>query len=167
MNINKTKRVFIIAGEPSGDQHASRLIRQYIEKNKDVIVDAFGQNELEKTGANMIYNTEKISVVGVIEVLSKINKISDALKIAKNHIKSTKPNLIILVDYVEFNLKIAKYAKSLNIPVLFYIAPQLWAWREKRAQSLIENISYLAVIFPFEELFFKKYTKRHIFCAVC
>ena len=159
MSISKTKRIFIIAGEPSGDQHASRLIRQYTEKNKDVIVDAFGQNELKKTGANIIYDTEKISVVGVIEVLSKINKISNALKIAKNHIKNTKPNLIILVDYVEFNLKIARYAKDLNIPVLFYIAPQLWAWREKRAQSLIENINYLAVIFPFEESFFKKYTK--------
>lgn len=159
MNINKTKRIFIIAGEPSGDQHASRLIRHYTKQNKNVIVDAYGQNELKKTGANMIYDTEKISVVGVIEVLSKINKILDALKIAKNHIKDTKPNLIILVDYVEFNLKIAKYARSLNIPVLFYIAPQLWAWREKRARSLIENINYLAVIFPFEELFFKKYTK--------
>ena len=117
MSINKTKRIFIIAGEPSGDQHASRLIRQYTEKNKDVIVDAFGQNELKKTGANMIYNTEKISVVGVIEVLSRINKISDALKIAKNHINNTKPNLIILVDYVEFNLKIARYARNFNIPV--------------------------------------------------
>ena len=159
MNINKTKRIFIIAGEPSGDQHASRLIRHYTEQNKNIIVDAYGQNELKKTGANMIYDTEKISVVGVIEVLSKINTILDALKIAKNHIKDTKPNLIILVDYVEFNLKIAKYARSLNIPVLFYIAPQLWAWREKRARSLIENINYLAVIFPFEELFFKKYTK--------
>lgn len=159
MNINKTKRIFIIAGEPSGDQHASRLIRHYTKQNKNVIVDAYGQNELKKTGANMIYDTEKISVVGVIEVLSKINKILDALKIAKNHIKDAKPNLIILVDYVEFNLKIAKYARSLNIPVLFYIAPQLWAWREKRARSLIENINYLAVIFPFEELFFKKYTK--------
>ena len=159
MNTNKTKRIFIIAGEPSGDQHASRLIRHYIEQNKNVIVDAYGQNELKKTGANMIYDTEKISVVGVIEVLSKVNKILDALKIAKNHIKYTKPNLIILVDYVEFNLKIARYARSLNIPVLFYIAPQLWAWREKRARSLIENINYLAVIFPFEELFFKKYTK--------
>ena len=159
MNINKTKRVFIIAGEPSGDQHASRLVREYKEKNKSVIVDAFGQSELKKTGANLIYDTEKISVVGVIEVLSKINKISHALKIAKNHIKDTRPNLVILVDYVEFNLKIARYARSLNIPVLFYIAPQLWAWREKRAQSLIENINYLAVIFPFEEFFFKKYTK--------
>jgi len=159
MNINNTKRIFILAGEPSGDQHASRLIRQYTEKNKDIIVDAFGQNELKKTGANIVYNTEQISVVGVIEVLSKINEISSALRIARRHIKDTKPSLIILVDYVEFNLKIARYARSLNIPVLFYIAPQLWAWREKRAKSLIENINYLAVIFPFEESFFKKYTK--------
>ena len=136
MNINKTKRIFIIAGEPSGDQHASRLIRQYTEKNKNVIVDAFGQNELKKTGANMIYDTEKISVVGVIEVLSKINKISDALKIAKNHIKDTKPNLIILVDYVEFNLKIAKYARKLKYSCfILYCSTTLGLERKKSAIS--------------------------------
>ena len=88
----------------------------------------------------------------------KYKEIADALKMAKSHIEKTKPDLIILVDYVEFNLKIAKFAKSLGIRVIFYIAPQLWAWRERRAHNLVKNIDHLAVIFPFEEIFFQRYT---------
>ena len=158
MTINKQKRIFIIAGEPSGDQHAASYVREHERNNANIIFDAFGQKELRSTSANLIYDTEKIAVVGIIEILSKYKEITYALKLAKKHIDKTKPDLIILVDYVEFNLKIAKYAKSQGIRVVFYIAPQLWAWRERRAQDLIKNTDHLAVIFPFEEIFFKKYT---------
>ena len=158
--MNKEKEILIITGEPSGDQHAARYIKEHLRINSNLIFNSFGQKELKEISTNLIYNTEKISVVGIVEVISKYREIVKALKVAKNHIKTNKPNLIILVDYVEFNLKIAKYAKSLDIPVIFYIAPQLWAWREKRAKALIENIDYLAVIFPFEEIFFKKYTNN-------
>ena len=158
MTINKQKRIFIIAGEPSGDQHAASYVREHERNNTNIIFDAFGQKELRSTSANLIYDTEKIAVVGIIEILSKYKEITYALKLAKKHIDKTKPDLIILVDYVEFNLKIAKYAKSQGIRVVFYIAPQLWAWRERRAWDLIKNIDHLAVIFPFEEIFFKKYT---------
>ena len=156
--MNNQKRIFIIAGESSGDYHAAEYIKEHSKINSNIHFDAFGQNEIEKTNAKIIYNTEKISVIGIIEVISKYREILRALKIAKDHIKKNKPNLIILVDYIEFNLKIAKFAKSLGIPVLFYIAPQVWAWRESRAKSFIESIDYLAVIFPFEEIYFKKYT---------
>ena len=158
--MNNQKRIFIIAGESSGDYHAAEYIKEHSKINSNIHFDAFGQNEIEKTNAKIIYNTEKISVIGIIEVISKYREILRALKIAKDHIKKNKPNLIILVDYIEFNLKIAKFAKSLGIPVLFYIAPQVWAWREKRAKSFIKSIDYLAVIFPFEEVFFKKYTNN-------
>ena len=97
-------------------------------------------------------------MIGIIEVITKYREILRALKIAKDYIKKNKPDLIILVDYIEFNLKIAKFAKCLGIPVLFYIAPQVWAWRERRAESFIKSIDYLAVIFPFEEVYFKRYT---------
>ena len=157
MTINKQKRIFIIAGEPSGDQHAASYVSEHERNNTNIIFDAFGQKELRSTSANLIYDTEKIAVVGIIEILSKYKEINYALKLAKKHIDKTEPDLIILVDYVEFNLKIAKYAKSQGIRVVFYIAPQLWAWRERRAQDLIKNIDHLAVIFPFEEIFFKKY----------
>ena len=151
--MNERKRIFIIAGESSGDQHAARYVKEHEKMNPDIIFDAFGQKELKSTATNFIYDTEKISVVGIMEVISKYKEITDALKLAKSHIDKTKPDLIILVDYVEFNLKIAKFAKSLGIRVIFYIAPQLWAWRERRAHNLVKNIDHLAVIFPFEEIF--------------
>ena len=146
------KKVFIIAGEPSGDQHAAAYIKEHLKINKDISFIAFGQSEIKKTNANVIYDTEKISVVGIIEVLSKYNEIMKALKSAKKYIYDNRPNLIVLVDYVEFNLKVARYAKKLGIPVLFYVAPQVWAWREKRSKKFIEAIDHLAVIFPFEEI---------------
>ena len=158
MTMNKQKRILIIAGESSGDQHAACYVREHEKINPDIIFDAFGQKELKNTSANLIYNTEKIAVVGIIEVISKYKEITNALKLAKSHINKTRPDLIILGDYVEFNLKIAKFAKSLDIRVIFYIAPQLWAWREQRAHDLVKNIDHLAVIFPFEEIFFQRYT---------
>ena len=156
--MNKQKRIFIIAGESSGDQHAAHYVREHEKMNPDIIFDAFGQRELKNTSANLIYDTEKIAVVGIMEVISKYREISNALKLAKSHINETRPDLIILVDYVEFNLKIARFAKRLGIRVIFYIAPQLWAWRERRAHDLVKNIDHLAVIFPFEEIFFQRYT---------
>ena len=156
--MNNQKRIFIIAGEPSGDHHAADYIKEHSNVNPDILFDAFGQNEMKKTNAKIIYDTEKIAVIGIIEVVTRYKEILNALKIAKDYIKKNKPNLIILVDYIEFNLKIAKFAKSLGIPVLFYIAPQVWAWRERRAKAFIESIDYLAVIFPFEEVYFKRYT---------
>ena len=158
--MNNQKRIFIIAGEPSGDHHAAEYIKEHTNINPNIIFDAFGQNEIEKTNTRIIYDTEKISVIGIIEVITKYKEILYALKIAKDYIKKNKPNLIILVDYIEFNLKIAKFAKSLGIPVLFYIAPQVWAWRERRAKNFIKSIDHLGVIFPFEEVYFKKYTNN-------
>ena len=158
--MNNHKRIFIIAGESSGDYHAADYIKEHSNMNPNIHFDAFGQNEIKKTKAKIIYDTEKISVIGIIEVLTKYKEILYALKIAKDYIKKNKPDLIVLVDYIEFNLKIARFAKSLGIPVLFYIAPQVWAWRERRAKSFIKTVDYLAVIFPFEEVYFKKYTNN-------
>ena len=122
MSMNKQKRIMIIAGESSGDQHAARYVREQEKLTRDIIFDAFGQKELKNTTANFIYDTEKIAVVGIMEVISKYKEITDALKLAKSHINKTKPDLIILVDYVEFNLKIAKFAKGLGILSLIHIS---------------------------------------------
>ena len=154
------KRIFVVAGESSGDQHAADYIKKHTNLNRNIIFDAFGQNEIKKTNANIIYDTEKISVIGIIEVILRYREILKALNIAKEYIIDKKPNLIVLVDYIEFNLKIAKFARNLGIPVLFYIAPQVWAWREKRAQNFVDATNHIAVIFPFEEEYFKKYTNN-------
>tara|TARA_B100000686_G_scaffold90406_2_gene97040 strand:+ start:13046 stop:14140 length:1095 start_codon:yes stop_codon:yes gene_type:complete len=151
------KHIFVIAGESSGDQHAANYIKEHKKLNPNHQFSAIGQQELAKVGVDLIFNSESISVVGIMEVISKYGKIRKALNIAYNHIVEKKPDLIVLVDYVEFNLKIAKFAKSKNIPVLFYIAPQVWAWREKRIKKIIGLVNHLAVVFPFEEKLFKKY----------
>ena len=153
------KRIFIIAGESSGDQHAANYVREHKKINPNIKFSAIGQDELKKEGVDIIYDSELISVVGIIEVIAKYKKIKNALNIAYKHIVDDQPNLVVLVDYVEFNLKIAKFAKNKNIPVLFYVAPQVWAWREKRIQKIINIVDHLAVVFPFEEHLFKKYTK--------
>ena len=155
----KNKRIFIIAGESSGDQHATNYVREHKKINPNIKFSAIGQDELKKEGVDIIYNSELISVVGIIEVIAKYKKIRNALNIAYKHIVDNKPDLVVLVDYVEFNLKIAKFAKNKNIPVLFYVAPQVWAWRETRIQQIINIVDHLAVVFPFEEHLFKKYTK--------
>jgi lipid-A-disaccharide synthase len=161
--MNEKKRIFVIAGEPSGDQHAAEYIKKHTDINPNIIFDAFGQNDIKKTNANLIYDTEKISVIGIIEVVLRYRQIYQALNIAKEYIKNKKPDLIVLVDYIEFNLKIAKFARNLGIPVLFYIAPQVWAWREKRAKKFVDATNHIAVIFPFEEDYFKKYTNNVTF----
>ena len=152
--------IFVVAGESSGDQHAAKYVEEHKKINSETVFTAIGQRELKKSGADMIFNSEEISVIGIIEVISKYSKIKKALNIAYNHIAKNKPDLVVLVDYVEFNLKIAKFAKKNNIPVLFYVAPQVWAWREKRIKKIIEVVDELAVIFPFEERLFKKYTQN-------
>ncbi len=154
-----SKKIFIIAGEASGDQHAASYVKQHVKINPDVNFTAIGQQELKKSGAKIIFDSEKISVVGIIEVLAKYKIIKNALNIAYKHIEENKPDLIVLVDYVEFNMKIAKFARGMGIPILFYIAPQVWAWREKRIKNIINYVDHIAVVFPFEETLFKKYTK--------
>ena len=158
--MKKTRHIFIIAGESSGDQHAANYVKEHKRVNPEAVFTAIGQQELNNSGANIIFNSEEISVIGIIEVISKYSKIRKALNIAYNHIINSKPDLIVLVDYVEFNLKIARFAKKYNIPVLFYVAPQVWAWREKRIKKIVEVVDQLAVIFPFEERIFKKYTQN-------
>mgnify|MGYP001295262686 FL=1 len=154
------KHIFIIAGESSGDQHAANYVKEHKKLNPNIYFSAIGQQELKNEGIKIIYDSELISVVGIIEVISKYRKIREALNTTYNHIINNKPDLIILVDYVEFNLKVAKFAKNRNIPVLFYVAPQVWAWREKRIKTIINAVDHLAVVFPFEENLFKKYTNE-------
>ena len=117
--MNKVKNIFIIAGEPSGDQHAANYVKEHKKMNSNIRFTAIGQQELKKTDTKIIFNSEEISVIGLIEVIAKYSKIRKALNIAYDHITRNKPDLIVLVDYVEFNLKIAKFAKKIKYRFYF------------------------------------------------
>lgn len=151
------KSVMICAGEASGDLHAANLIRALRKQQPDISVRAMGSTQLQTAGADILVDCRDIAVVGIVEVIKHWGDIQAALQILKDSLKDNPPDLLILVDYVEFNLKLAKYAKSLGIKVLFYVSPQVWAWRSGRVPKIGKVIDMMAVLFPFETEIYEKY----------
>lgn len=153
----KPKHVMIIAGEASGDLHGSKLVRTICNKKKGIYFCGIGGQALKKAGVEILVDASELSVVGITEVFSKIPNLFRAIATVKRHLKSIKPDLVILIDFPDFNLKIAAAAKKLDIPVLYYISPQVWAWRPGRVKIIRKLVNHVAVILPFEEDFYRKH----------
>ena len=119
-------------------------------------LQGMGGKNMREAGVNVLFDASKLAVVGIVEVLFKYRMIKGVLNQIQEHIKQSPPDLLILVDYQEFNQKLAAYAKSLGIKVLFYIGPQVWAWRPKRVYKMARIVDQMAVIFPFEVELYKK-----------
>ncbi|MBC2695626.1 MAG: lipid-A-disaccharide synthase [Desulfobacteraceae bacterium] len=153
----KPKHIMIIAGEASGDLHGSKLVRSICNKNNKIHFSGIGGQSLRDAGVEILVDASELSVVGITEVFSKIPNLFKAITIVKKHLKSFKPDLVILIDFPDFNLKIAAVAKKLGIPVLYYICPQVWAWRQGRIKIIRKFVNHVAVILPFEEDFYRKH----------
>ena len=151
---NKPLKIFIVAGEPSGDIHSAILIRKLKELNPNIEFFGIGGKMMRAEGFNSIVPLEKIAIIGFVEVFKKIFFFLNLKKECEKIITSQKIDCFIPVDYPGFNLKLAKFATSKNIPVFYYIAPQLWAWGKNRWKKLKNITSKLLVVFPFEETFF-------------
>lgn len=158
MNSIKQKNcIMIIAGEASGDTHGSKLVKAMLGKNKNLFFCGIGGAAMKKEGVRILFDAEKLSVVGLTEVFPKAFSILKGLSVAKRLLRSLRPDLVILIDFPDFNLHIAATARKLNIPVLYYISPQIWAWRTGRVKKIKKRVNHVAVILPFEAKFFKKY----------
>jgi lipid-A-disaccharide synthase len=149
------KCVMIIAGEASGDLHGANLVKALQARDPDIFFCGIGGSALEEAGVRIIVDASSLSVVGIIEVVSKGFSIWKGLSLAKQLLKSMKPDLLILIDFPDFNLYIAAKAKKLDVPVLYYISPQLWAWRAGRVKKIKKLVDHMAVILPFEADFYK------------
>jgi len=149
------KKIFISVGDPSGDIHASRLMSEILKIAPDTQFIGIGGNEMEKLNFKSIIPMEEISVVGFWEVAKRYNFFKKLLQKSKDIIKNEKVDLFLPVDYPGFNLRLASFAKSINVPVIYYIAPQLWAWGRSRTEKVKSNVDKLLVCFPFEQDFFK------------
>jgi lipid-A-disaccharide synthase len=142
--------VVVVAGEASGDQHAADMVQALRRLVPNAEVSGMGGQAMRQAGVRLIVDSTDLAVVGVVEVLARYGQIRRALNQLKHHLEKTKPQLIVLVDYVEFNLRLAKAAKAMGIKVLFYVSPQVWAWRPHRIQKIGAVIDAMAVLFPFE-----------------
>ena len=151
-------KLFLIAGEASGDLHGSNLVKALKQKNPDIELAFWGGDLMEKvSNIKPLKHYKELAFMGFIEVIKNLGKIFENFKICKQHISEFKPDAIVLIDYPGFNLRIAKWAKSQNIKVYYYISPKVWAWKENRVHKIIKYVDTLFTIFPFETEFFKKY----------
>ncbi len=150
-------KYYIIAGEASGDLHGSNLIKEL--KKLDTAADfrAWGGDKMEATGARLVKHYRDLAFMGFAEVVKNIFTILDNLKFCKKDISEYKPDVLILVDYPGFNLRIAKWAKEQGYKVVFYISPQVWAWKESRVKSIKKYVDTMIVILPFEKEFYEKW----------
>lgn len=152
---NHQKNVVIVAGEASGDAHAARLVKELRKLDETIVFRGMGGENLRRAGVNVFIDMTELAVVGIVEVLLKYNAIKAELNRLKQDITERPPDLLILVDYQEFNQRLAAYAKSIGIKVLFYIGPQVWAWRPKRVYKMGKIVDHMAVILPFEKALYE------------
>lgn len=151
-------KLFLIAGEASGDLHGSNLVKALKTKDSSIELAFWGGDLMEKEAQiKPLKHYKELAFMGFIEVIKNLGKIFENFKICKQHITDFKPDAIVLIDYPGFNLRIAKWAKSNGIKVYYYISPKVWAWKESRVHKIIKYVDTLFTIFPFETAFFKKY----------
>ena len=146
--------IFISAGEPSGDLHGAGVVRALRARYPDATIEALGGPQMHQAGAILRYRMEGLAAFGLVEIVTKIRAHYRLLKALQNDFKVGRYDLVILVDYPGFHVRVAEAAHATGTKVLYYIAPQLWAWRPGRARRLAAAVDRLAVVLPFEQMFF-------------
>ena len=150
-------KYYLIAGEASGDLHASRLMRSLKGIDKDADFRFFGGDLMTAEGGTRVRHYKELAYMGFVPVLLHLPTILGNMKMCKRDIMQWQPDCVILIDYPGFNLSIAKYVKSkTNIPVYYYISPKIWAWKEYRIKNIKRDVDELFSILPFEVDFFEK-----------
>ena len=148
--------IMIVAGEPSGDLHASRVATQLRSLYPDVELFGMGGDRMETAGVSLVYHIRDSAVMGVGEALSAIPAFLKKRSRLKRLIRKKRPDAVVLIDFAEFNMGLAKCAHRLQIPVVYYIPPKAWAWRGYRAKKVAAITSAVASIFAFEAEFYQK-----------
>lgn len=151
------KRIVIVAGEESGDSHAADLVQALLADNPTLSISGIGGRHMQKAGVDLISDLARFGVTGISEVIRHAVVIRKAFIAIKAHLSEVKPDLLILVDYPGFNLRLAKYAKlTLGLRIVYYISPQIWAWKANRIHVIKTCVDKMAVILPFEKAIYQK-----------
>ena len=149
------RRVMIVAGEASGDLHGGNLVRAMHRIDPDIRFTGVGGKQMQQAGVELLADAADMAVVGLTEVVFRLRMILGVLRRLKALLKKDPPDLVILIDYPDFNLPLARTAKKWGVKVLYYISPQVWAWRKGRVKTIRETVDRMVVILPFEEKFYR------------
>jgi lipid-A-disaccharide synthase len=150
-------KFYIISGEASGDLHGSNLIKALKKEDSSTEVRAWGGDLMEASGATLAKHYKDLAFMGIVEVIKHLPTILGNFKFCRQDILAFEPDVLILIDYSGFNLRIAKWAKAQGLKVFYYISPQIWATREKRVEKIKQYVDRMFVILPFEKAFYKKH----------
>ena len=147
----------LVVGEASGDAHGAQLVDALHRREPELNVYGVGGDQLQQTRFETLFSVAKLTGMGLVELAGNVKNLWRAYSILKKALRKRRPNLLVLIDFPEFNLRLARYAKTLRIPVLYYVSPQIWAWRRGRVRQIARWVDRMAVIFPFEESFYRSH----------
>ncbi len=150
-------KLFIISGEASGDLHGANLVKELVLQNSQLEIQGWGGELMENEGVKIKKHYKELAFMGFAEVIANIRTISKNFKLCKQQIKDFQPDAVIFIDYPGFNLRMAAFCKELNIPTLYYISPQIWAWKQNRIKKIRKFVDRMFVILPFEEKFYQQF----------
>jgi lipid-A-disaccharide synthase len=153
----QSKQVMVVVGEASGDVHGAQLVRALSDKDHTLRFFGVGGEQLQQTHFEALFNVSQLASMGLVELAGSARNIWKAYRILSQAMRERNPNLLVLIDFPEFNLRLAKLAKKLGIPVLYYISPQIWAWRRGRVRQIARWVDHMALVFPFEVQFYEKW----------
>jgi lipid-A-disaccharide synthase len=148
-------KYYIIAGEASGDLHGSNLMKALYKEDPQADIRFWGGDLMQKVGGTLVKHYRELAFMGFVEVVFNLKTILNNIKICKKDIQEFQPDVLIFIDYPGFNLRIAKWAKTLGYKTHFYISPQIWAWKENRIKDIKRDIDKMYVILPFEKNFYE------------
>ncbi|TVP85846.1 MAG: lipid-A-disaccharide synthase [Thioalkalivibrio sp.] len=149
--------VVVCAGESSGDNLAAGMMRSLSLRRPDLRFTGMGGERMRAAGAETLVDVSELAVMGLWEVITQYSRLRGLLHRMQRHLEEARPALLVLVDYVEFNLRLGAHARRLGIPVLFYVSPQIWAWRQKRIHRIKRSVDAMAVLFPFETRIYEEH----------
>lgn len=148
---DNNQKIFLCAGEASGDNLGAELAHDLLKRNPKLQLRGMGGDKMRAAGVDILFPYDEIAVIGLIEVFMQFRKIKQAYNIVKNELQQNKPDVIVLIDYPGFNLRIAKIAKQSGIRVIYYVSPKVWAWKKGRINTIKQYIDHMALLFAFEE----------------
>ncbi len=152
----------LVAGEASGDARGAELVRTLRQRNPDMEVFGMGGASLRQAGMRVVYDVAKVASVGVSEVLGNLRNLWLAYRLLRRLLVERRPSLLILIDFPEFNMALARVARRHGIRVLYYISPQIWAWRPYRIRKIASRVDAMAVVFPFEAELYKSFGMKDV-----
>lgn len=156
-------RYYIIAGEASGDLHGSNLIKALHQKDGNALIRCWGGDRMADAGAELVKHYRDLAFMGFVEVLAHLRTIFRNIDFCKQDVLGFKPDVLVLIDYPGFNMRIAAWAKQQGIRVVYYISPQVWAWKESRVKKIKRDVDKMLVILPFEVDFYKKWNYEAVY----